>query len=55
MALPLDILEYLVVHELAHLTHRNHTKEFWKTVEKVLPKWAQSENWLRVYGAGRSC
>jgi predicted metal-dependent hydrolase len=28
MALPLDVLEYLVVHELAHLTHRNHTKEF---------------------------
>jgi predicted metal-dependent hydrolase len=55
MALPLDILEYLVVHELAHLTHRNHTKEFWKTVEKVLPRWAVSEEWLRVYGARRSC
>ena len=55
MALPLDILEYLVVHELAHLTHRNHTKEFWNTVEKVLPAWVQSETWRRVYGARRSC
>lgn len=55
MALPLDILEYLVVHELAHLSHRNHTKDFWATVEKVQPKWSQAEEWLRVYGAGRSC
>jgi predicted metal-dependent hydrolase len=55
MTLPRDILEYLVVHELAHLLHRNHTKEFWATVEKVLPNWNTSEKWLRVYGAGRSC
>ena len=54
MALPLDILEYLVVHELAHLTHRNHTKDFWLTVEKVFPKWKQAADWLRVYGARRS-
>jgi predicted metal-dependent hydrolase len=40
MALPLDILEYFVVHELAHLSHCNHTKVFWATVEKVLPQWA---------------
>ena len=54
MALPLDILEYLVVHELAHLSHRNHTKEFWLTVEKVLPMCAQAAGWLRVYGASLS-
>lgn len=35
LALPLDILEYLVVHELAHLLHRNHTKDFWSTVDKA--------------------
>ena len=55
MALPVEILEYLVVHELAHLVHRNHTKEFWGAVEKVLPHWSQSEQWLRVHGAGRTC
>lgn len=55
MTLPRDILEYLVVHELVHLLHRNHTKEFWATVEKVLPNWETSEKWLKVYGAGRSC
>lgn len=55
MTLPRDILEYLVVHELVHLLHRNHTKEFWAAVEKVLPNWETSEKWLKVYGAGRSC
>jgi predicted metal-dependent hydrolase len=54
MALPLDVLEYLVVHELAHLKHRNHTKDFWLTVEKASPKWQHAAEWLRVYGAGRS-
>jgi len=54
MALPLDVLEYLVVHELAHLKHRNHTKAFWAEVEKVLPNWERAAAWLRDNGAGRS-
>lgn len=54
MALPLDILEYLVVHELAHLLHRNHTKDFWSTVDKAYPKREQAAEWLRVYGGSRS-
>lgn len=31
------LIEYLVVHELAHLTHRNHSKDFWDLVSKVMP------------------
>lgn len=54
MSLPGDVLEYLVVHELAHIKHQNHTKEFWCEVEKVMPKWEGAANWLRVNGAGRS-
>lgn len=54
MALPADVLEYLVVHELAHLKQRNHTKEFWCEVEKVMPNWEVAANWLRENGAGRS-
>jgi len=52
MMAPLSALEYIVVHELAHLKHRNHTPEFWKTVEKVLPEYQQAKGWLRLYGAG---
>jgi hypothetical protein len=54
MSLPGDVLDYLVVHELAHIKHRNHTKEFWCEVAKVMPNWEVAANWLRTNGAGRS-
>lgn len=54
MSLPGDVLEYLVVHELTHIKHRNHTKDFWNEVGKVLPSWEASAAWLRNNGAGRT-
>ncbi|MDT0216769.1 MULTISPECIES: M48 family metallopeptidase [Alcaligenes] len=54
MSLPGDVLEYLVVHELAHIKHRNHTKEFWGEVDKALPGWKHAAAWLRDNGAGRT-
>jgi len=52
MMAPLSAIEYIVVHELAHLKHPNHTPEFWSEVEKVLPDYQQAKGWLRLYGAG---
>ena len=49
---PLSALEYIVVHELAHLKHPNHTTEFWYAVEKALPDYQQAKGWLRLHGAG---
>jgi predicted metal-dependent hydrolase len=34
---PKKVLEYVVAHELAHLTHRNHSQSFWSFVEKMVP------------------
>jgi predicted metal-dependent hydrolase len=34
---PKKVLEYVVAHELAHLTYRNHSKDFWSLVEKMMP------------------
>lgn len=32
-----NVIDYLVVHELVHTVHKNHSKEYWKEVEKILP------------------
>jgi len=52
MMAPLSALDYIVVHELAHLKHQNHTPEFWYEIEKVLPDYPKSKGWLRLHGAG---
>lgn len=51
LSAPLDVLEYLVVHELAHLKERGHTPRFWKEVEKVMPDWKSRAEWLKRNGA----
>ncbi|MEN8210036.1 MAG: SprT family zinc-dependent metalloprotease [Candidatus Fermentibacteria bacterium] len=48
---PLSVVEYVVVHELAHLRHRNHSKKFWNFVESVLGDVKPRKQWLRLQGA----
>lgn len=47
---PPIILDYVVVHELCHLTHMNHSKDFWDMVERVMPDYKMHKNWLREHG-----
>ena len=47
---PPEILDYVVVHELCHLTHMNHSKEFWKLVESVIPDYKIKRKWLKENG-----
>ena len=49
---PLKIIDYIVVHELAHLKHKNHTDAFWNELDKILPDYRERKEWLRKYGAG---
>lgn len=51
MMAPLQILDYIVVHELCHNHHRNHTTAFWNEVDKVIPNYKERKEWLRVNGA----
>ena len=46
------VLDYIVVHELAHLIYPNHTQAFWNQVDKVMPDYQERKEWLRVNGAG---
>lgn len=49
---PLSVLDYIVVHELAHRLHRNHNAAFWDAVDKVLPDYQKQVTWLKHNGAG---
>lgn len=48
---PPEVLDYVVVHELAHLKHMNHSKRFWAFVEAHCPDWKARRKWLRVNSA----
>lgn len=52
MMAPPKIIDYIVVHELCHFRHRDHTAGFWNEVDKVLPDWRERKEWLRRHGAG---
>lgn len=47
---PHEVAEYVVVHELCHLVHMNHSADFWACVEKHLPYYQGSREWLRRNG-----
>ena len=44
------LIEYVVVHELAHLTHRNHSPEFWALIASVMPDSQRRRQRLREIG-----
>ncbi len=44
---PNDVLEYICIHELAHLIEHNHSARFWKLVKDAMPKYKEKEKWLK--------
>ncbi len=44
---PLSCIEYVVVHELAHIKHKNHSAKFWSFVEEYLPDFKQRQKGLK--------
>ena len=49
MKLPLEAIEYVVVHELAHIKNKNHSKNFWDLVEQFKPDYKTTEKILKMY------
>jgi predicted metal-dependent hydrolase len=47
--LPLECIEYIIVHELSHIKHKNHKKDFWLLVEKFMPNYKKYEKILKEY------
>jgi predicted metal-dependent hydrolase len=48
--LPPRIVEYVIVHELAHLREAHHTPEFWLTIERAMPDFQARKQWLAERG-----
>jgi len=48
--MPKEIMEYVVVHELAHLFEMNHSPEFWNIVGRYLPDYKKRRKWLKDNG-----
>ncbi|PHN00885.1 M48 family metallopeptidase [Flavilitoribacter nigricans] len=44
---PQPVIDYVIVHELAHMVEMNHSPRFWKVVKDVLPNYKEMEKWLR--------
>ena len=47
---PQEVLDYVVVHELCHRKHMNHSKEFYEEVAKVFPDYRDCRKWLKENG-----
>ncbi len=45
---PKEILDYVTVHELCHLAYLNHSVQFWKLVEQILPDCRERRSWLKT-------
>ena len=52
--MPPSIIDYVLVHELVHLLEANHSRAFWRRVERTLPDYRRRKQWLAEHGAERA-
>jgi predicted metal-dependent hydrolase len=48
---PVDIIDYVIAHELAHLKELNHGPDFWNTVGELFPEYQEKRSWLKQFHA----
>jgi len=51
---PLKVVDYVIIHELCHLVHPNHSKHFWRKVEKFMPDFRKHKRWLSDHSVNMS-
>ena len=47
---PMKVIDYVIIHELVHTIHRNHSIEFWSSVESIMPDYKEHKLWLKANG-----
>jgi predicted metal-dependent hydrolase len=45
---PQEVIDYVIIHELAHTYEMNHSSRFWDLVRKAMPDYKEKEKWLKV-------
>lgn len=48
--MPHSVRDYVIFHELMHIHHPNHSRRFWREVDRVCAWWRDAERWLRSHG-----
>lgn len=48
--MPPHVADYVMLHEIAHMTVPNHSAKFWLQVSSICPDWREAEQWLRQFG-----
>lgn len=43
-------LDYIIVHEMCHLTQKDHSKDFWQQLSMIMPDYEVRKEWLKNYG-----
>ena len=49
MMLPVNVIDYVVVHELCHLKHLNHSTYFWQLVAQYFPEYIKAKQWIKTH------
>jgi predicted metal-dependent hydrolase len=47
---PMKVIDYVIIHELVHTIHRNHSIDFWSSVESIMPDYKEHKLWLKANG-----
>jgi predicted metal-dependent hydrolase len=47
---PIEVIDYVIAHEVAHLSEMNHSKRFWSKLEELFPGYKERKRWLRENG-----
>lgn len=50
---PISVLDYIITHEMVHLTYPNHSPELWNELDKKMPNCREREQWLKTNGVKR--
>ena len=49
MKFPIEVMDYVIVHELAHIKHKNHSKDFWNLVAVYCPNYKEIEKLFKNF------